>query len=194
MTVTDAPSLSDRLNAARLTLGTLERESGAAALDGAAIDHSAVNAARAAVDALEQAMLEADRRTNAANAEQLAERRAKAAQEAREGLAAYETATTAAETATKALTSSLGALLAAAKTISKNAIAAGGKPITAVEESEVARTFSRLIVAELVRVGSIGRFGDLKYPSVPHGVAWSEHIEKFIQPAVEAAIERGTAR
>jgi hypothetical protein len=183
-------SLPERLAAARLEVEALERAGGAAVLDGKAADPAALNAARANVEALLAAELEGERRAAASASERAAERRAEAAEEARQALADYTEATLLAEGATKALAAALRAAQTTAKTLQRAALAAGGGPIGGLEDPEVRRTLSRLIVGELVKVAHPRGFGDIKWPSVP-APDWSMHTTKYIGPAVAAAIERG---
>lgn len=185
-----APTLHDRLNTARLTVAALERASGAAALDSQPVDHTAINAARAEVESLEQAEHEAHRRAAHADANLRAAERSQAAQGAREALSAYSAAVTRGEAATVALAGELANIDTAAATLRKCfLVMARGLPIN-LEAAEMRRTLSRLVIGELVKVGSPQGYGDFKWPSVPRDQVWLEHVEKYIQPAVLAAIEK----
>ena len=192
MTLAEAPTLAERLTAAQLEVETLDRASGVAALDGEPFDHAALAMARANVDAIVAAEREARSRDADTAASEQAARRTQAALEARQALSDYTAATKAAHTATVALVASIKAALASADTIRRSALAAGGKPVGAAEENEVRRVISRLIAGDLVPVVG-NRFGDLRYPSVELRASWTAYTDKYIAPAIEAAIARGQA-
>ena len=184
-----ATDLSDRLNAARLAVATLERENGAAALDGGTIDPLPLSSARANLEALEEAEREAGRRQSSADAILRAGEREQAAQEAREALTAYTAALGRCETYARDLVGELKSVEDAATTLRRAHSVIGRREPVGLSAALVRTTLSRLFIGEVVQVmGVPSGYGDLRFPSVPKPM-WAEHVEKHLQPAVEAAIQ-----
>lgn len=191
--MTDAPTLTDRLTEARLTVATMEHETGKAALDGKPIDHTILSGARAEVEALERAELEALRRQAHADADLRAAERDVAAKAARDALEAYTAAVVRCESAAKAMATNLKAMETAAVTLRKSFLVMSRRLPVTLEASAIRTTLSRLLAGELTGIDRTCGFGQMKWMSVPTNPDWSEHIVKWIKPAVDAAIEKELA-
>lgn len=190
----DPPGLLERRLKSEAALLTLEREQGAALLDGKPFDVSAIAAVRAELEAIEQAERETIRRDGDATAERMAAARRQAAQDAQEALTAYAGAVTRCEASSKALAGELRAMEDAAATMRRCYLTMGRVLPTSLEAHTMRATMSRLVAGELAEIERPCGFGQLKWPSVPVGADWSEHVRKWIQPAVEAAIEKELAQ
>lgn len=188
----DTPTLLERRIKAEATLLTLEREQGAALLDGADFDASTIAATKAKLAAIGAAELETFRRDEAEAAKQLGAARRQAAKDAREALSAYTEASTRCEAACKALVANLKAMKDAATILRGTTLVLGSRLPIPLEEREMHRVMSRLLAGELQEVGSPSGFGVLRWISIPRHPDWTETIVKHITPAVEAAIAKGT--
>lgn len=189
MTVTEAPTLLERRIKAEAALLTLEREQGAALLDGKPFDAAVIAEIKAELSAIEHAERATNRRDSAANAEQGAAQRRQAAQDARGALSAYSDAVTRGEAATKALAGELAAIDQAAATLRKAFLVMQRRLPIPLEAHAMRTTLSRLMIGELNKVAEPNRLGDIKWPSVPRNQVWLDHVERYIKPAVETAIQ-----
>lgn len=181
--------MSDRLAAARAGLALLEREGGAAALDGTGFDPGRLTAAAAEIALLEAAEAEARNRARA-DAERLAEaERRKARAAAGRALKRYAAALDRAEAAAKALVGDLRALQEEAAAIRAAAQAMGvGVPLPLLA-SEQTNTVSRLLAGELAGLSGRAHFGVLTFPSVPRP-DWSAHFTRYVEPMLAGASEK----
>ena len=182
-------TLQDRISAARLSVEALERENGTTALDGGKIDPLPLSSARANLEALEEAEREVGRRQSSADAILRAGERERGARDAREALTAYTAALGRCETYARDLAGELKAVEDAAAALRQACSVIGRRQPVGLDEALVRTTLSRLFIGEMVRVTSVpSGYGDLRFPSVPKPM-WAEHVEKHLQPAIEAAIQ-----
>lgn len=185
----DELTLQDRISAARLSVEVLERENGSTALDGGKIDPLPLSSARANLEALEEAEREVGRRQSSADAILHADEREQAARAAREGLATYTAALGRCETCARGFAGELKAVEDAAAALRRAYSFIGRREPVGLSAALVRTTLSRLFIGEVVRVTSVpSGYGDLRFPSVPKP-KWAEHVEKHLQPAIEAAIQ-----
>lgn len=103
---------------------------------------------------------------------------------------AYAVAVTRCEAAAKALAGDLQAMEGAAATLRKSFLVMSRRLPVTLEAKSIRVTLSRLLAAELTGIDRTCGFGDLKWPSVPLKPDWSEHVAKWIRPAVHSAIEK----
>ena len=183
-------TIAERRASATAELAELEQARGAAALDGTAFDIARLRECHAELEALDAAELVATRREAEAEAAALAVAKRQAAEDARVALASYTGAVERSEQSSKALASELRVLDEAAAELRRCYLAMGRVLPVPLEAKAVRVTVSRLIAGELTGIERVCGFGDLKWPSVPVAADWLEHVTKWIQPAVEAAIEK----
>ena len=189
MSEADAPTLADRLVAARLELDALERASGAAVLDGRTVDPLAISAARANVEALEAAELEDTRRQRAVGEAQRAIERAEARRALGEALGGYVDAIERAEIAGKAMVEAFRDADQQAGRMRGYYRAIERVPFGTLDERSMADVHSRMLATTLKTLTGQARFGVMRWNSclaVPH---WADHTRKTIVVAVQPVTE-----
>lgn len=189
MSEADAPTLADRLVAARLELDTLERASGAAVLDGQTVDPLAISAARANVEALEAAELEDTRRQRAVGEAQRAIERAEARRGLSESLGGYVDAIERAEIAATAMVEAFRDAEKQAGRMRGYYRAIERVPFGTLDDRSMTDLHSRMLATILKTLTGQARFGVMHWNSclsVPH---WADHTRKTIVVAVQPVTE-----
>ena len=184
----DTPTLADRLNSARLERDTLERDTGAAVLDGKPVDPLAVSAARATVDALEAAETETVRRERAAQDSQRAVEHAEARKALGDSLGGYIDAVERAEAASTAMVEALTDADLHAGRMRGHYRVLGRVPPGLLDPYEVRDTHSRMLGTKLKPLTGQMCFGVLEWSGYPLP-DWTEYARTTVGRAVEPAIE-----
>jgi hypothetical protein len=181
--------LAARREALTTQIRELEREQGAAVLDGRTFDARPLVDAHDELKALDSAETEAARRDRIAAAQSLDADRAHARKEIAEERDRYVAALKRVEDHAKAITADLRVVQSAAENLA-SLCRRLGSPGTAfvVDPKLTADTISRLFAAELTQVGARCSYGNLKWPSVPLNPDWSAHgrkVAEALQPLIE---------
>jgi len=180
-------TLQDRRAALAAEIVALEREQGAAVLDGKAFDAKPLIAAREALDALDAAEAEQSRRYREAEAARSIEEIGQARREARETLTAYLAALDSVKATTETLAADLGELKAHGEKLSPLAVSLGGvSSAWLLDKRECAVAVSRQMAAILAPLGRT--FGEIEWPTRPLKPDWSAHaaqVESILKPLIE---------
>ena len=184
----DTPTLADRLTTARLERDTLERDTGAAVLDGKPVDPLAVSAARATVDALEAAETETVRRDRAAKDSQKAVERAEARKALAESLGDYTAAVERAEAAATAMVDAFKDVEQHAGRMRGHYRVLGRVPPGLLDPYEMRDAHSRMLGTKLKPLTGQMCFGVLEWSGF-EVADWTEYARNSVGRAVEPAIE-----
>lgn len=186
-----APTILDRRAAAQAAIATLEREQGAAALDGKRFDPTPLNLARLELDALDAAEAEAVRR---ARATEVAER-AQESTEARKRLAGlldrYVEAVGDAEASAKALADNLKEVEALAGQMRGEVRQLRHVIPISLDANEGRNKLSAMLATVLRAVSGGSRFGGIKWNSMIPITDWKAHARKYVAEALQPIIKGG---
>jgi hypothetical protein len=188
----DVETFIGRREAASADLARLEEARGVAWLDGEAFDSSLIDAKQAELAAIDSAEVEASRRERAAMARALAKARAEARKEARKELAAYQASLSRAEASAKALVAEIAALQSSSVALAGLCRRMGVRPPAYVGRQELDTVLSRLIAGELMKVGSVAYYGNMKWPGTVEKPDWSAHARRVsdtLAPTLEGEPE-----
>ena len=179
-------TLQDRRAALTAEITTLEREQGAAVLDGKPFDAKPLIAAREALEALDTAEAEQSRREREAEALVHAEDSAKARQEAREALSSYLGSLDRVKALSESLSQELKALRTEGDRLPVLARRLGGQTSAWQLDGRAAeKTVSGLMASILAPLGR--DFGQITWPAPPLKPDWSAHaahIRSIIDPLI----------
>jgi len=179
--------LQSRRAALAAEVTALEREQGAAVLDGKAFDAKPLIAAREALEALAVAETEQSRRDRENEAVRRAEETAAARVEAAEALSAYLAALDRVKATTETLAADLGELKAQGEKLSPLAVRLGGvSSAWLLDKRECAVAVSRQMAAILAPLGRT--FGEIEWPTRPLKPDWSVHaaqVASILKPLIE---------
>lgn len=168
---------------------TLEREQGAALLDGKPLDMAPIIAARDELSVLDMAQAEAARRERDADAELLAEARTEALAELEIQLAAFLSSLTESQKRTGDLVEELQRIQSLRTDMAAQMRKLGMQVPDSLTRPENRTILSRLIAAELNRLGENSRFGVLTWNSVQPVENWRDHVAKHLVPAIDLGKE-----
>jgi murein L,D-transpeptidase YcbB/YkuD len=158
--------LSNRRALAETDLAELERDAGAALLDGADFDPNAILAARGTLSAIDAAEAEAARRAREAEEAEAAKAREQARIAAGKALVAYQAAVTAAEAHSKALVASLADIVAHGMELRALARPLGIPPLMSLDRSEQFKVLSDAVATSFAGIDRPRSFGRMNLPSL----------------------------
>jgi len=186
-------SLPARRQALAGTILTLEREQGAALLDGKPVDMAPLIAARDELSALDMAEAEAARRNREAKAAQIGKASAEAIKDLEDHLASFLGALTASQGHVSALVKELQRIEALRADMVVLLRKIGAQVPDVLSRPECRTVLSRLIAAEFNALGENSRFGVMRWNSVQPVADWSDHVAKHLVPAIEHRKENENA-
>ena len=179
-------TLQDRRAALTAEIATLERQQGAAVLDGKAFDAKPLIAAREALEALDTAEAEQSRRDREAEAARSSKEIGQARKDARETLTVYLAALDRVKATTEALAADLTALQEHGGKLAPLALRLGGASSAwLIEKRECALAVSRQMAAILAPLGRT--FGEIEWPTRPLKPDWDAHarqVRSIINPLI----------
>lgn len=186
-----APTLLDRRATAEAAIATLEREQGAAALDGKSFDPTPLSRARMELAALDAAEAEAVRRDRATEADTRALEAAEARVRLAELLDRYVDATGDVEASAKALVDDLADVEAIADQMRGEVRGLGHIIPISLDTSESRNKLSALLATALRKAGGRNHFGGISWNSMIPIPDAKAHARKYVTEALQPIIKGG---
>ena len=183
------PDLTRRRTTIVGTILELEREQGAALLDGRPLDMAPIIAARDELSVLDMAQAEAARRERSEEEVLIEKARAEALVELEVHMAAYLGALTESQTRTAALVEELLRIESLRADMAALMRRLGMTLPDALTPPEHRTILSRLIAAEFNRLGTNSRFGVVTWNSVQPVKNWRDHVAMKVAPAIDLGKE-----
>lgn len=178
------PDLTRRRTTITGSILQLEREAGAALLDGKSLDMAPITAARDELSVLDMAEAEAARRERDAEAVLVENVRAEAMVELEVHMAAYLGALTESQKRTTALVEELLRIESLRGDMAVLMRRLGMQVPDKLDRPESYNMISRLIAAEFNRLGINSHFGVMKWNSVQPVKNWRDHVAKNLAPVI----------
>jgi hypothetical protein len=169
----NADTFAERRATACAGLADLEREQGAAWLDGKKFDPARIDAMQAEISAIEAAEVEQTRRDREAEYAAAVKDRQEARKEARTVQATQAAALVRIEESVKALVADISVAQRGTKTLATLFVRAGLRAPLTADTNGIFRPLSRLIASEISHLHGRCYFGDLSWPSVPPKADWA---------------------